>query len=46
LAIFLKDGREFQPQSGTGMYVADNRFSANLSFFDEKMNAGPRSYGS
>jgi hypothetical protein len=45
LAIFPKDGREFQPQSGTGMYVADNRFGANLSFFDEKMNAGLRASG-
>jgi len=45
LAIFPKDGREFQPQSGTGMYVADNRFGANLSFFDEKVNAGLRASG-
>jgi len=44
-AIFLADGGEFQPQSTTGMYMADNRFSPDLPFFDEKINACLRAYG-
>jgi hypothetical protein len=39
-AIFLEHGRELQSQSTTGLYMPHNRFSPDLSFFDEKMKFG------
>jgi hypothetical protein len=42
LAIFLEHGSKFHPESATWLYMADNRFSADLSFFHEKMKFGDR----
>jgi hypothetical protein len=42
LAIFLEHGTKFHPESATWLYMADNRFGADLSFFHKKMKFGDR----
>src|SRR5580693_5120399 len=42
LAIFLEHGCKFHPESATWLYMADNRFGADLSFFHEKMKSSDR----
>jgi hypothetical protein len=44
-AIFLEHGRELQSQSTTGLNMPHNRFSPDLSFFDEKMKFGLCAHG-
>jgi hypothetical protein len=43
-AIFLDDGREWQPQSASGLNMPHNGFGPDLTFFDKRMKVGLRAY--